>query len=96
MMEFDKAIGAVLDFAMQDKETLVIVTATQETGGYAINPTSSMDTIVAAFTSNENTAAFVPVFAKGPGQELFSGVFENTSIYDKMRRALGFKQVVVQ
>jgi alkaline phosphatase len=96
MMEFDKAIGAVLDFAMQDKETLVIVTANQETGGYAINPTSSMDTIVAAFTSDENTAALVPVFAKGPGEELFSGVFENTSIYDKMRRALGFKEVVVQ
>lgn len=94
MMEFDMAIGAVLDFAIKDKETLVIVTANQETGGYAINPTSSMDTIVAAFTSTKNTAAMIPVFAKGPGEELFSSVFENTSIYDKMRRALGFRNPI--
>ncbi|MBI5915042.1 MAG: alkaline phosphatase [Bacteroidetes bacterium] len=90
MIDFDNAIGAVLEFARQDGETLVIVTADHETGGYAINPTSRMDSIVPAFTTDKHTAALIPVFAYGPGEEFFSGIYENTSIYDKMRRALGF------
>lgn len=90
MIEFDNAIGAVLDFAKRDGQTLVIVTADHETGGYAINPTSTMDSIVAAFTTDKHTASLIPIFAWGPGEELFGGIYENTSIYDKMRRALGF------
>lgn len=92
MIEFDQAIGVVLDFAKRDGETLIIVTADHETGGYAINPTSTMDSIVAAFTTKDHTAALIPVFAWGPGEELFSGIYENTAIYDKMRRAFGFKK----
>lgn len=92
MIEFDQTIGAVLDFARENGETLVIVTADHETGGYAINPTSTMDSIVPAFTTDKHTAVLIPVFAWGPGEELFSGIYENTSIYDKMRRALKFKK----
>lgn len=92
MIEFDNAIGAALEFAKRDGETLIIVTADHETGGYAINPTSTMDSIVAAFTTKDHTAALIPVFAWGPGEELFGGIYENTSIYDKMRRAFGFKK----
>jgi alkaline phosphatase len=90
MIDFDNAIGAALDFAKQDGQTLIIVTADHETGGYAINPTSTMDTIVAAFTTKDHTALLIPVFAWGPGAELFGGVYENTAIYDKMRLAFGF------
>jgi alkaline phosphatase len=92
MIDFDKAVGAALDFARKDGQTLVIVTADHETGGYAINPTSTMDTIVAAFTTKKHTASLIPVFAWGPGQELFSGMYDNTAIFDKMRRAFGFKK----
>ncbi len=91
MLEFDKAIGAVLEFAKEDGETLVIVTADHETGGYAINAGSSMGNIVGAFTTDKHTAALIPVFAYGPGAELFSGMYENTAIYDKMMAALGLK-----
>ena len=90
MIDFDNAIGEVLKFADRDGETLVIVTADHETGGYAINPGSTMDTIVSGFTSDYHTAALIPVFAYGPGAELFAGIYENTAIYDKMRRAYGF------
>ena len=79
MIEFDKAIGRALAFAEKDGETLVIVTADHETGGYAINPGSSMDSIVPGFTSTYHTAALIPVFAYGPGSELFGGIYENTS-----------------
>lgn len=88
MIEFDEAIGKIMDFATQDGETLVIVTADHETGGYAINPGSKMDSIVPAFTTDKHTAALIPVFAYGPGAELFRGIYENTAIYDKMKKAL--------
>ena len=31
----------------------------------------------------------IPVFAFGPGAEKFSGIYENTAIYDKIKKALG-------
>ncbi len=88
-IEFDKAIGQVLDFAAADGHTLVIVTADHETGGYAINYGSKMDSIVPAFTSDYHTAALIPVFAYGPGAEEFAGIYENTAIFHKMMRLLG-------
>lgn len=90
MIDFDNAIGEILKFAEQDGETLVVVTADHETGGYAINPGSSQDTIVAGFTTGYHTAALIPVFAYGPGAELFSGIYENTAIYHKMVAAYGW------
>ncbi|MEL6945928.1 MAG: alkaline phosphatase, partial [Bacteroidota bacterium] len=69
----------------------VIVTADHETGGYAINPGSTMDTIYGAFTSGYHTAVMIPVFAYGPGAEAFRGIYENTAIYDKMKAAFGFE-----
>ena len=92
MIEFDNAIGKVLEFAKADGETLVIVTADHETGGYSINPGSSQDSIVAGFTSDYHTAAMIPVFAYGPGAQLFSGIYENTAIYHKMKQAFNFKK----
>lgn len=90
MIDFDKTIGAVLDFAEKDGNTLVIITADHETGGYAINPGSTHDTIIGAFTSDYHTGALIPVFAYGPGSQLFNGIYENTAIYHKMREAYGF------
>lgn len=92
MIEFDKAIGEILDFAKKDGETLVIVTADHETGGFAINPGSTMDKIEPGFTSDYHTGVMIPVFAYGPGAEQFRGIYENTAIYGKMRAAFGFHQ----
>lgn len=92
MLEFDKAIGKILKFAERNGETLVVVTADHETGGYAINPGSTHDSIVPAFTSSYHTATMIPVFAYGPGSGLFRGIYENTAIYDKMRMAFGFEK----
>jgi alkaline phosphatase len=30
----------------------------------------------------------VPVFAKGPGEEEFLGIYENTEIFEKMKKLL--------
>jgi len=91
MIEFDNAIGKVLDFAAKDGETLVIVTADHETGGYAIQNGSKMDSIDGAFTSDYHTADLIPVFAYGPGAEQFAGIYENTAIFFKMKELFGFK-----
>ncbi len=91
--EFDGVIGQVLDWAEQDGETLVVITADHETGGLAIQPDSKMDSISAAFTSDYHTGTMIPVFAYGPGSEAFGGIYENTAIYDKMREAYGWNKI---
>lgn len=91
MLDFDKTIGKVLDFAKKDGNTLVVVTADHETGGYAINPGSEMGEIIGAFTTDYHTAAMIPVFAYGPGGEMFCGIYENTAIFDFIKTLKRFK-----
>jgi alkaline phosphatase len=90
VLDFNAAIGKILEFAQADGETLVIVTADHETGGLALEQGSAPDSLDLAFNTTSHTAVFVPVFAYGPGSEMFSGIMDNTSIYLKMRTLLGF------
>jgi len=84
-LDFDKTIGQILDYAIQNKETLVIVTADHETGAFALAmEDNDYGKIKPTLYSDDHTATMVPVFAYGPGSELFSGVYENTAIYHKM------------
>lgn len=88
MLEFDRAIGDVLNYA-QDGETLVIVLGDHETGGLAINGGSHENrTVEGAWTTKKHTATLIPVFAYGPGAELFRGIYDNTDVFDKMRYLL--------
>ncbi len=89
-LEYNKIIGNILDFAAADGETLVVITADHETGGLAINPGSNEEKIEAAFTTDKHTATMVPIFAFGPGAENFAGIYDNTQIYHKMRKALAW------
>lgn len=85
MVEFEKIIEQVLDFAEQDGNTLIVVTADHETGGFAVNPGSKLNNINVAFTTKSHTALMIPVFAKGPGEEVFRGIYENTGIFFKLK-----------
>jgi alkaline phosphatase len=85
VIDFDKAIGNALEFAQTDGNTLVIVTADHETGGMTIvDGNYDAGTITAGFSTTNHTGIMVPVFAYGPGAEMFQGMQENTAIFDKM------------
>lgn len=89
MLDFDKAIGLVLEFAAKDKNTLVIVTADHETGGLTLNKGNiKKGTITAKFTTGGHTGVMVPIFAFGPGAEQFTGVIDNTDIPKKIQKLL--------
>jgi len=90
MLDFDKAVGEVLDFAEKDGNTLVVITADHETGGFALgSPSRDYTKTEFQFTTLGHTSVMVPVFAYGPGANLFGGVYENNTIYSKMLQALG-------
>lgn len=90
VIDFDNVIGEVLQFAREDGETLVIVTADHETGGLGINGGNmAKGDIEPGFTTMGHTGVMVPVLAYGPQSELFSGIYENTEIFFKMLKALG-------
>ncbi|MFZ1256157.1 MAG: alkaline phosphatase [Saprospiraceae bacterium] len=88
VLDFDQAIKHALDFAQLDQNTLVIITADHETGGFSINSGKKFGELKTSFTSKNHTADLIPVFAFGPGAELFSGIYENTEIYKKMYKLL--------
>lgn len=97
LLDFDKVIGLVLDFAEKDGNTLVIVTADHETGGFALSSTpvegetwTDYNKVTATFSTGGHTSTLIPVFAYGPGAEKFEGIYSNTEIFHKMLEASGW------
>ncbi|WP_299683358.1 alkaline phosphatase [uncultured Dokdonia sp.] len=89
MIDFDVVLGKVLDFAKKDKNTLVIVTADHETGGFTLaSDDGNYNKIKPSFSTGGHSATMVPVFAYGPGAEEFSGIYENTEVYKKVKTLL--------
>lgn len=93
MVDFDITIGKVLDWAEKDGNTLVVITADHETGGFALDSGSIKNKFIkGAFTSKEHTGTMVPVFAFGPGADEFTGIYENNEIFHKMIQLFRFKK----
>jgi alkaline phosphatase len=92
VLDFDQQVGRAFAFAAANGETLVIVTADHETGGYSIiDGGMAQGQVTARFSTNKHSAVMVPVFAYGNGSELFTGMYQNTEIYTRIRQALGWK-----
>jgi alkaline phosphatase len=88
-LDFDKAIGVVLDFASKNGETLVLVTADHETGGFTLSTDNgNYNKIKPSFSTGGHSATMIPVFAEGPGSSLFGGIYENSDLFHKMIKAL--------
>lgn len=89
LLDFDKTLGVVLDFAKKNGETLVIVTADHETGGFTLAADGKeYNKIKMSFSTGGHSATMVPVFAEGPGADIFGGIYENNEIYHKIMELL--------
>ena len=93
MEEFDKLVNAAFDYADTHKGTLVLVTADHETGGLTLVPGSKDFTkgesgIDVKYSTTGHTAAPVILYAYGASSWKFSGVIENTDIFERMKKTL--------
>lgn len=87
--DFDRTVGKILEWAAKDGETLVVVTADHETGGLTlIDGDKDKGKIKCKFSTTGHSGVMVPVYAFGPGSELFTGIYENTDIFHKIKSLL--------
>lgn len=85
MLDFNAAINNVLDFAENNPNTLVIVTADHETGGLTIiDPNEAYSRNEFRFSTGSHSPLMVPIFATGPGCGNFTGIMENTDIINRI------------
>ncbi|MCG3119535.1 MAG: Alkaline phosphatase [bacterium] len=81
LKNFDAAVKVAIDFALQDKHTLVLVTADHETGGLNLldgSPASGQFEV--AWATDRHSGQPVPLFAFGPHAMRFTGLKDNTEI----------------
>ncbi len=86
MTEFDKAIKIALDYAKEDGNTLVVVTADHETGAITLNDKGEYE-----FTSDDHSAADVPLRIYGSEKLIKNGeTVNNYEIPIRIAYILGF------
>jgi len=96
MQDLDSAVEWAFNYAKENTDTLVVVTADHETGGLLIEPANPADyngnevkfSFNTAVGRGTHTGVPVPVYAYGPGAENFTGTLDNTDVYRAMIEAL--------
>lgn len=87
--DFDGAIQEVLNYLKENPNTLLVVTSDHETGGLGIDSGNIKNFKPrGGFVTKGHTASMVPVFAIGVGAKKYSGIYDNTAIFSKMRETL--------
>lgn len=78
LLDFDRTLGDVLEWAEKDGHTLVVVTADHNTGAITLQDGDlEKGEIGVHFGSDSHNGIAVPVYAWGPGSEKFTGIREN-------------------
>lgn len=78
LLDFDRTIGDVLEWAAADGHTLVVVTADHNTGALTLQDGNLEEgRIGVAFGSESHNGIVVPFYAWGPGSDAFTGIREN-------------------
>ncbi|WP_133672161.1 alkaline phosphatase [Maribacter caenipelagi] len=97
--DFDRTLGAVLDFVESHPNTLLVVTADHETGGVSVGKFYETDKesgkktevpqkVGVYFNTDQHSGELIPVFAKGKGAHNFQGIYENSEIYHHMIKVI--------
>jgi alkaline phosphatase len=94
VQELDSAVAEVLEFASRRADTLVVITADHDTGSPTIVD-GEFDPALAEirWLSDDHTAAWVPLFAYGPGADRFAGVYDNTELGRRIAELLGLDEL---
>lgn len=88
-LDFDRTIGRVMQWAANDGQTLVVVTADHQTGGLTVlGGDVNNGTVIGNFSTTDHSGTMVPVYAFGPGAEQFTGFMNNTDIFWKIKKLL--------
>jgi alkaline phosphatase len=101
MKAFNDATKVVLDWVnaspARRAQTLVVVVADHETGGFAINgPYGTLsgagDPLTAGWTSKDHTGVDTVIWSQGPGSSALGRAIDNTDLFDVMVRAARLDQ----
>lgn len=85
VLDLDRTIGQILDWAEKDGETLVVLTADHETGGLSLLDGNIKNGVVGVnFSTEGHSNILVPVYAYGPHADDFTGVYENSMLGQKL------------
>ena len=96
VLEFDKVVDVVLDYAEKDGNTLVIITADHETGGVSI-PSQSTDFkradsgINYRYATRGHSGTMVPVYLYGAGAERINGILDNTELAKQLMQLMALE-----
>ena len=89
VMAFDDAVKAAVEYAKEDGETLVVVTADHETGGIKYN--AEKDEYY--YTRTDHSTADVPLFVSESDAGFTDGqLVENRQISVQIARVMGFDE----
>ena len=81
LLDFDRTIGDVLQWAERDGHTLVVVTADHATGALTLQDGDLAEgRIGVAFGNDSHNGIAVPYFVWGPGISEFGGILENAEL----------------
>jgi alkaline phosphatase len=98
MLAFDDAVKVVRDWIDADEDrrenTLLIVVADHDTGGFAINgPQTALlkqgQMVEPGWTTGNHTGVDTLVWSAGPGSQALTRALDNTELYGVMVKALG-------
>lgn len=96
VQDFDEAVEAVLEFARNDGETLVVLTADHETGGMTMQKqVAEGDSLEIFWTTDYHTGIPVPLMAYGPQATEFMGWRDNTYVGIKLAELLGVGELPI-
>ena len=79
MLSLNEVINYCLDYQKKNPEVLVVLTADHECGGVAIHDGGDGNLSI-KFTSDYHSAGFVPIWATGPGADIFDNFMDNTEV----------------